>query len=183
MPPWHADPRFGKFANDRSLSAKERAMLLAWVDQGCPLGDTKDLPAPRKFPEDWAIGTPDLIIEMPETYVVQAQGTLPYQHFRVPTNFKKDTWVQATEVRPSDRSVVHHITVSVVDPKAGPLGIVLKGADRDQYLASYAPGFGSQAYPEGTGKLIPAGSDLIFEVHYTPTGRVKADRSKVGLRP
>ena len=181
MPPWHAEPRFGKFADDRSLSTRQRATLLAWIDQGCPLGDPKDLPPPRKFTEGWAIGAPDVVIEMPEPFIVPAQGTLPYQHFRVKTNFKKDTWIQATEVRPGERSVLHHLTVTVVSPKDSPLGALLKGPDQDQFLASYTPGSAFRIYPEGTGKLVPAASDLIFEVHYTPTGRIKADRSKLGL--
>jgi mono/diheme cytochrome c family protein len=178
MPPWHADPRFGKFVNDRRLSARERAVLLAWIEQDCPLGDPKDLPPPRAFPEGWQIGAPDVVFEMPEPYVVPAQGTLPYQNFRVPTNFREDTWVQAAEVRPGDRSVVHHITVSVIDPKAGPLESV---RDRDQFLTGYSPGSGSHVYPEGVAKLIPAGSELIFQVHYTPVGRAKSDRSRLGL--
>src|SRR5262249_7116297 len=123
---------------------------------------------------------------MPESYIVAAQGRLPYQRFRVRTNFKEDTWVQATEVRPSEPSVVHHVTVTVIDPKNGQMGALLSaalrtGPEQDQFLASYAPGFGSRTFPTGTGKLVPAGSELIFEVHYTPTGRIKTDRTKLGL--
>ena len=114
MPPWHADPRYGHFVNDRSLSAKERATLLAWVDQGTPLGDPKDLPPPRTFSEGWTIGKPDVVFELPETYYVPAQGVVSYVYFRVPTNFKEDMWVQAAEAVPGDRSVVHHIIVYVM---------------------------------------------------------------------
>jgi acetyl esterase/lipase len=178
MPPWHADPRHGKFSNDRQLTAEERAKLVAWVAQDCPLGDAKRLPTPRKFPEGWVIGTPDVVIEMPEPYVVKAEGTLPYQTFRVPTNFKEDTWVQAIEVRPGEASVVHHITVAVADPKAGPVAAL---REQDQWLGNYVPGFAYQVYPEGTGKLVPAGSVLVVQVHYTPIGLEKTDRSKVGL--
>ena len=178
MPPWHADPRHGKFANDRRLTDLERAKLLAWVAQDCPLGDPKDLPPPKEFPEGWVIGTPDVVLEMLQPYVVKAEGTLPYQTFRVPTNFKEDTWVQAVEARPGEPSVVHHITVAVADPKAGFLAAFRA---QDQWLANYTPGFSFQVYPEGMGKLVPAGSDLVLQVHYTPVGVEKADRSKVGL--
>ena len=115
MPPWHADPRYGHFQNDRSLTARERATLLAWVDQGSPLGDPEKLPAPKEFPEGWSIGTPDVVFEIPEPYTVSAQGVLPYVNLRVPTNFKEDRWIQAAEAVPGDRSVVHHIIVYVDD--------------------------------------------------------------------
>jgi mono/diheme cytochrome c family protein len=115
MPPWHADPRYGHFSNDRRLTARERATLLAWVEQGAPLGNPADAPTPREFPEGWSAGTPDLIIPMPDEYTVKADGVLPYQRFRVPTGFTEDRWVQIAEARPGDRSVVHHIVVYVDD--------------------------------------------------------------------
>lgn len=173
MPPWHADPRYGRFRNDRSLSARERAVILAWVDQGAPEGDLKNAPTPRVFGGEWSIGTPDVVIKMPEPYTVAAQGVLPYENFRVPTGFKEDTWVQSAEALPGDRSVVHHIVVKVDDPKGR--------MPQDPYLAIYVPGDAPSVYPEGTAKLIPANSDLIFQMHYTPVGRAKLDRSSVGL--
>jgi peroxiredoxin len=178
MPPWHADPRYGHFVNDRSLTTKEHAMLLAWVDQGAPLGDPTKLPAPRAFPEGWTIGKPDVVFELPETYYVPAQGVVSYVYFRVPTNFKEDMWVQAAEAVPGDRSVVHHIIVYVNDPKAarGP-----GGRPRPMHFTGYAPGDAPSVFPEGTAKKIPAGADLLFQVHYTPIGRVRTDRSKLGL--
>jgi peroxiredoxin/mono/diheme cytochrome c family protein len=178
MPPWHADPRYGHFVNDRSLSARERATLMAWVDQGAPLGDSKQLPAPRTFSEGWTIGKPDVVFELPETYYVPAQGVVSYVYFRVPTNFKEDMWVQAAEAVPGDRSVVHHIIVYVNDPKAarGP-----GGRPNMMHFTGYAPGDAPSVFPEGTAKKIPAGSDLLFQVHYTPIGKVKTDRSKLGL--
>lgn len=178
MPPWHADPRYSHFQNDRSLSARERATLLAWVDQGLPLGDVARIPPPRTFPEGWTIGTPDLVIEAPETYTVPAQGTVEYVHVRVPTTFKEDVWVQAAEARPGDRSVVHHIIVYVLEG-----GVFRPGRiDRaDAHLCGYAPGDMPSVYPEGSAKKIPAGSSLLFEIHYTPIGSIRKDRSKVGL--
>jgi peroxiredoxin len=171
MPPWHADPRFGRFENDRSLSARERAVLMAWVDQGSPLGDPAALPAPRTFAEGWSAGPPDVVFELPEPYVVAAQGTLPYQYFRVPTGFTEDKWVQSIEPRPGDRSVVHHIIVYLADKKGG----------RPEHLGGYAPGDMPSVYRPGTAKRIPASSELIFQVHYTPNGKIKTDRSKVGF--
>jgi peroxiredoxin len=176
MPPWHADPQYGHFVNDRSLSATERATLLAWLDQGTPLGDPKAIPAPRKFPEGWSIGEPDAVFEIPEPYYVPAQGVVSYVYFQVPTNFKEDRWVQAAEAVPGDRSVVHHIIVYVIDPKGeGDMRARLS------HFCGYAPGDAPSVFPEGTAKRVPAGAMLMFQVHYTPTGKVKTDRSKVGF--
>ena len=175
MPPWHADPRHGHFRNDRSLTPRERATLLTWVDRGSPLGDPQELPAPKEFPEGWSIGTPDLVFEIPEPYTVSAQGVLPYVNLRVPANFKEDRWIQAAEAVPGDRSVVHHIIVYVEDHaqtgRRGPR----------EHLCGYAPGDMPSVYPPGTAKKIPAGSDLLFQIHYTPSGTMRTDRSKVGL--
>jgi hypothetical protein len=178
MPPWHADPRYGRFENDRSLTAHERATLLAWVDQGMPPGNLAEAPAPREFTDDWAIGRPDLVFVMPEVYQVPADGTVPYQHFRVKTRFAEDRWVQALEARPGNRAVVHHIVVFVDDGKQDrndPLRYM------KTHLVSYAPGDLPAVYPLGCAKLIPAGSELVFEVHYTPVGSAMSDRSSIGL--
>ena len=116
MPPWHADPRYGHFANDRSLTAQERATLLAWVDQGTPLGDPTDLPRAADVPR--GLDDRHARRRLPDARAVspcRPQGMLPYQHFRVPTDFTEDVWVQAAEARPGDRSVVHHICVFVAD--------------------------------------------------------------------
>jgi len=179
MPPWHADPRHGRFQNDRSLTSRERAAILAWVDQGTPLGDPKIIPAPRTFPEGWTIGTPDVVFETPEPFVVPAQGTVEYVHVRVPTRFKEDVWVQAAEARPGDRTVVHHIVVYVDDHALSPSGI--RGRRADAHLCGFAPGDMPSVYPAGSAKKIPAGSDLILQIHYTPTGTMRTDRSRVGL--
>ena len=178
MPPWHADPRYGHFANDRSLSAQERATLDGLGRSGGSAGRSQGLPAPRTFSEGWTIGKPDVVFELPETYYVPAQGVVSYVYFRVPTNFKEDMWVQAAEAVPGDRSVVHHIIVYVNDPKAtrGP-----GGRPRPMHFTGYAPGDAPSVFPEGTAKRIPAGADLLFQVHYTPIGQVKTDRSKLGL--
>lgn len=176
MPPWHADPRHGQFANDRSLNARERATLLAWVDQGAPLGDPAKIPQAKKFPEGWTIGVPDTVFEIPEAYTVPAQGVVEYVRIRVPTGFTEDRWIQAAEAQPTDRAVVHHIIVYVDDHK-GP-----KPEERPlAHLCGYAPGDMPSVYPTGTAKKVPAGSDFVFEVHYTPIGRIRTDRSRVGL--
>jgi hypothetical protein len=177
MPPWHADPRFGHFANDRRLTAEESDTLLAWVEQGCPRGDDKDLPPPATFPEGWKIGKPDAVYRMAEEFKVPAAGVLPYKHFVVDPGFKEDVWVQAAECRPGNRQVVHHILVYVQAR-----GKQLYAPDGTAAtLAGWAPGDMPALYAPGTAKRIPAGSKLVFEVHYTPNGTEQTDRSAVGV--
>lgn len=176
MPPWHADKRYGTFANDRRLNPRERATLLAWIDQGAPLGDPVAIPRERRFAEGWSIGTPDVILTMSEPYVVAPQGVLPYQYFRVSTHFTEDKWVQAVEARPGDRQVVHHFIVRIEVP-----GQRIKHHGQQPYLVGYAPGDIPSIYEPGTAKRIPAGADLIFAVHYTPIGEARTDRSSIAL--
>ena len=177
MPPWHADPRFGRFANDRSLLAHERSVLNAWIAQGAPPGDLSTAPDPRNFPQGWSIGTPDIVFEMPEPFSVQAEGTLPIQHFRLATNQTRDLWIQSAEARPGDRAVVHHICIYVDDH-----GERAREEPRvKNLLVAYTPGDLPAVFPPGIAKKIPRGCELIFEVHYTPIGKLRFDRSSVGL--
>ncbi|MBV8820900.1 MAG: hypothetical protein JO022_21245, partial [Acidobacteriaceae bacterium] len=113
MPPWFADPQFGHFANDARLNAREIATIQTWVDAGSPEGDAKDLPVPPQFTEGWALGKPDLIIDIGKNFSVQP-GNDDYEHFVVPTNFKEGIWIRAAELRPGNRSVVHHAHVNPV---------------------------------------------------------------------
>ncbi len=177
MPPWHADPRFGKFTNDRRLSQEETGTLLAWVEQGCPKGDDKDLPPPAKFPAGWRIGKPDAVFQMAEEFKVPAAGVLDYKKFRVDPGFKEDVWVQAAECRPGNRAVVHHVLVYIQAP-----GKPLYATDGTaSMIVGWAPGDMPAVYAPGTAKLVPAGSKFVFEVHYTPNGVAQSDRSSLGL--
>ena len=169
MPPWHADPQHSEFLNDRRLSQKEVETIAAWVDQGAREGDPKDLPPTPKFPEGWNIGKPDAIFYLPQAWPVPAEGTVDYKYFTVPTNFEEDMWVQAAEIRPGERSVVHHVIVFV------------QGGGQQKLLAGYAPGEQPAIIPKGLGRKIPAGSNLVFQVHYTPAGKAVNDRSYIGL--
>ena len=177
MPPWHADPRHGEFQNDRGLQPSDRAALLAWIDQGTPLGDAAKLPPPRTYPQSWTIGKPDVVFEIPEPYYVPAQGVVAYVHFPVPTGWKEDRYIQAAEAVPGDRSVVHHIIVYTLDRTKKNAA----GRPEMVHFCAYAPGDLPTILPEGTAKKIPAGVDLLFQVHYTPNGKVRVDRSKVGF--
>jgi peroxiredoxin len=183
MPPWHADPRFGHFANDRSLSAEDGHTLLAWVDGGCPKGDDKELPPEKNYPEGWTIGKPDAVYSMQELFKVPAkagEAGVEYQYFVVPTRFMTDVWVQAAEAKPGNRALVHHIIVFVKPPKGQP-GRDHEDGIGDGFLTGYAPGDMPSIFEPGTAKRIPRGSELVFQMHYTPNGVEGEDRSCVGL--
>ena len=204
MPPWHAAAPRGTFSNDRRLSDQDKDTLIRWADAGAPKGDPKDLPPVPKFVDGWEIGTPDAVISMPKEFEVPASGTVAYQFFEAPTNFTEDKWVQAIEVRPGTRSVVHHVLVFCREPGSRrssasfrPVGPRVPGAppqdshnhnagSRDpgmpgSLLATTAPGTNAMIYKPGTALLIRAGSSFFFQVHYTSNGAAAKDRTSVGL--
>jgi hypothetical protein len=195
MPPWLADPHYGQFANDCRLSEDQVHTIEAWVDGGAVEGDSKDLPPQRNFIDGWNIGVPDAVVTMPIKYSVPAQGVIQYKFFAVPTNFKEDRYVQLAEIRPGNRSIVHHIIVdSVVPTKPGEfpageipmaqLSALFRGGERsngDGRLVGWAPGEAPLTLKPGQAKLLKAGSVLIFQVHYTTNGTPGEDQSSVGL--
>src|ERR1051326_1960790 len=109
MPPWFADPQYGHYRNDTSLTKAEMDTLISWVDAGAPEGNPKDLPPARQYVTGWNIGKPELVLEMPQAFDVPASGTVDYQYVILPYKFTEDRWIQAAEVRPGARSVVHHV--------------------------------------------------------------------------
>src|SRR5262245_54857323 len=117
MPPWHADPRYGKFANARGLTEDERSTILRWARGGAPEGDPKDLPPMPKYTDGWQLGEPDAVLQLPVEYKIPADGFVEYEYFEIPTNFTEDKWVQSLEVRPGNRAVVHHVIVSARPPQ------------------------------------------------------------------
>ena len=179
MPPWYADPHFGKFSNDRSLSPADIETLVAWANNGAPEGDPRQAPKPARFVEGWNIGTPDLILEMPVEYQVPASGTIKYEYFTIPTTFTEDKWVQRVEVRPGNRALVHHVIAFVKAPRKP--GEDEKAKRATEFLVGYAPGSVPEVMEPGRAKLIKAGSEIEFQVHYTANGTAGVDRSRVGL--
>jgi hypothetical protein len=196
MPPWFADPSHGKFSNDRSLTRVEIDTLVAWADSGAKEGNAKDAPPPRQFVEGWNIGVPDAVVEMPNEYQVPAQGTIEYTYYVIPTGFTEDKWVQLAEVRPGNRAVVHHVIAFIRGPNSKWLreakpgepyvprkreGRREEGDGGGEFLIGYAPGTVPEVLKPGEGKLIKAGSDLVFQMHYTANGKPAADKTKVGI--
>jgi hypothetical protein len=201
MPPWFADPAHGKFSNDRSMSPSEVATLAAWADAGAPEGDAKQAPAPRSWPTGWGIAKPDLVVSMPSAFDVPAQGKVDYQYIVLPTGLTEDKWVQIAEARPSARSVVHHVVVYIrepgskwlrgeaqpgipyVPPRTTPDGKPRSdiGGGGSDILTIYTPGNIPDTFRPGQAKLIKAGSDLVFQMHYTANNKAASDKTSVGV--
>jgi len=189
MPPWHPDPHYGSWENDRRLAQKDIDTIVAWVDGGAPEGNPKELPPVPKFATGWQIGEPDLIFQMPSDFTVPAEGAVPYQYFAVPTNFKEDRYIQALEARAGNLSVVHHIVIYVREPGAAAVnqpGARTQQSQRrfnigDGIMGALSPGMTPFVAKPGEAKLVKAGSQLIFQMHYTPNGTEQKDRSMVGL--
>jgi peroxiredoxin/mono/diheme cytochrome c family protein len=178
MPPWHADPRFGHFANDRRLSQADIDTLTAWVDGGLARGDDKDLPAAVERPKGWVHGEPDAVFTMPEEFEVPAGGVLNYQNWIVDTKFTEDKWVTLAEAKPGNAAVVHHIVAYIQrEGQKGPIG-----PDGSlSVLVGWAPGDLGVVCPPDAALRIPKGSQLRLEIHYTPNGKATKDRSSVGV--
>ncbi len=179
MPPWHADPRHGQFANDPRLRDEDRQRIAAWVEGGCPEGDPADLPPPPPFREGWNIPGPDLVVAIPRPFTVPADGVVEYQYFEVDPGFTEDRWVKAAEIRPGNRAVVHHCTVFLKPPGAD--GAKAQGKLGSVCLAATAPGTPPLVLPEGMAKKVPAGWRFLFVLHYTPVGSAQTDRTSLGL--
>ena len=177
MPPWTAQRGVGHWANDRSLPARDKADLLAWVRGGTPEGDAKDAPVQRRFSREWNIGRPDKIVQLPKPMKVPAQGAIAYQYVYVPTDFGEDKWVTAVEIRPTAPKVVHHVIALLQVP-----GSDAAMDTSASFFGVTVPGSLGITYPEGTGKRIPRGSTLVLEVHYQPNGKATTDRTEVGFR-
>jgi hypothetical protein len=174
MPPWQADPHFGKFGNDFSLSPDNTRKLIEWIDAGSPRGDGPDpLASHQPALPEWTLGRPDYIVEIPEQSV-PAEGVFDYRYITVKAPNDKTVWLRATETKPGNTRILHHIIASIVMP----------GEDRNKNgrpLAGYAPGMGPDRLPPGTGIRLPAGAEIVFQLHYTASGRAESDRSRLGL--
>jgi hypothetical protein len=161
------------------MPQKEIDTIVAWVDAGSPEGDAKETPAAPKFEEGWNIPKPDVIFDTGKDYEVPSEGTIAYQYFRVPTNFTEDKWIQAAEIRPTNRAATHHVIVFVAGPGEKGLG---NGGQEGNLLVGIGPGEQPMIFEPGVAKLVKAGSTFVFQMHYTPNGKAFTDRTYVGLK-
>jgi hypothetical protein len=202
MPPWHADAPRGTFLNERGISDEDRQVLYRWANNGAPEGDPTDLPAAPVYPDGWSIGTPDVVFEMGEEYSVPAEGVIEYEYFYIPTNFTEPKWIQAIELRPGNREVVHHALAfyraapdikrppvlqpnrdQMVTPERLKTGArpQQRGLPPSRLLATYAPGTNPQIMQPGTAIRLEPGGIIELQMHYTANGKAARDRTRVGL--
>jgi len=177
MPPWHADPHYGEFKNDRSLTPDETRTLVHWIEAGAPRGDGPDPLAEfdHNWPE-WQLGEPDLIVDIP-AFEVPATGVVDYLYPRVENPHDEDAWVRAVEIIPGSREALHHVitTFGMKDPEAR-YGFRELGG-----LGGYVPGADADVFAAGTGVMLPADAVLQFQMHYTTFGRQVVDASRLGI--
>jgi hypothetical protein len=176
MPPWLADPHYSQFSNDRLLTATDVNTIVQWVDEGAQEGNPAEMPAPPQFTDGWKIGTPDLVLTMNKPFEIQAKGDIAWVN--IPSNdyvFPDDVWVQAIEIRPGNKAVVHHAVAGLVPPEGSSGGAL-------ENLHLYAPGMDAMVWRDGYGKLIKKGSRIQFQMHYNAIGKATTDQTKVGFK-
>ena len=178
MPPWSADSPPGTFKNDPRLAQKDIDTIVAWVNGGAPRGNQADLPPVPKFADDWTIGKPDAVFTMSEEFKVPTEGTIPYQYVRVPTNLTEDKWIQAIEIKPGNRAVVHHVIANV--QPAGLSATDERNAGRVS-LGGTTPNKPGIVYEPGVARRLPAQSEIILQMHYTTNGEPATDRTSIGV--
>jgi hypothetical protein len=170
MPPWYLDPRYGGFRNVKDLKPQDIVTLAAWVDGGAKEGDPRDLPPAPRFGSGWEIGRPDLIARMKEPFKVPASGVVAEVIAPTDYEFPEDTWIQAIEIRPGSRRVVHQALAML-----GPSGLATS-------VHLYAPGLPATIFREGYGRFIPKGARLYLRMHYNAIGQEISDQTEVGFR-
>ncbi|HVY04869.1 MAG TPA: redoxin family protein [Burkholderiales bacterium] len=178
MPPWHADPHYGSFVGERSMSNEDAKDLVHWIEAGAPRGGGKDpLASLDKSWSEWTLGKPDLVVEVPSMNI-PAKGVINYQYPRAANPLGRDVWIRAIEILPGNRSVVHHVLAGIDDPGDGK-----RRAVRSQMgeLGGYAPGKNAVPYPADTGILLHKEAGFVFQMHYTPDGKPATDVTRLGL--
>ena len=202
MPPWHADAPAGTFENERRLSDEDKKTILDWIAGGAPRGNPKDQPPQPQYTDGWQIGKPDVVFEMQEDYKIPEKGTVEYEYFYIPTNFTEPKYVQAIEVRPGNRKVVHHVLVQyqakpdltrtpvlkfkpeyarLPEPTLGDRQPRREQGVPTRLIGTYAPGTLPQVFREGTALRLEAGGVIELQMHYTTNGEPTTDRTKVGI--
>lgn len=181
MPPWHLDGTVGirDYKNDISLSNRDIATIVKWVDTGAAQGNPADMPKPLSFASDtdWFIGKPDLTVTTPKDFVMYAKGPDWWIDQFAEMTLTEDRWIKAMEVKPSNRSIVHHCVVYALEPDAPPgtpgTGIL---------LTEYAIGKYGAIFAENSGRLLKAGTRLRFDMHYFAIGSEQHNRTTIAFK-
>ncbi len=191
MPPWKADVGSYAFKDERRLKDGEIALIQDWVKQGTPEGRAADAPTPPKFASGWMLGEPDLIVEMPAAYHVPADGPDIYRNIALPLGLTEDKWITAIDMKPSARSVVHHVlyfadasgTAHQLPPQGAEPGFsgMRPGGGEAEPLGGWAVGAQPHMWPDGLALPVKKGSDFIVQYHFHPTGKPETEKSVIGF--
>jgi len=192
MPPWKPVPNYGHFSGERRLSDSQVSLLRDWAKSDMPEGDADDLPPLPKFPKGWQLGKPDMIVKMPRRFALYADGPDLYQHFVIPLGLNQDRLIKAVEVHPGNSKIVHHAHMFLdntgqarlldeADPNEGYTRFGGHGLTSAAYLGGWNPGATPHFFPKGSGRLMPAGGDAVFQIHYHPSGKPEFDQTEIGI--
>lgn len=190
MPPWKAEPASYAYRDERRLKDSEIALLQQWVKDGMPEGNPKEKPATPEFKSGWALGEPDLVVEMPKAFHVPAEGADIYRNIAVPLGIKEDKWITAIDMKPTARPVVHHV-LYFADPSGKSHDVPSQGTEpgfggmraggATVPLGGWAVGAQPHFFPEGLALQVPKGSDLVIQYHFHPDGKAEAEKSVIGI--
>ena len=191
MPPWKAEPGYGNFANERRLTDAEIALIKEWAEARAPEGDSTEKPAPPVFAEGWQGGKPDVVLTLPVTYALPADGPDQFRCFILPSNLDQDVYVGGVEFRPDNRRIVHHALIFVDSNGAarrrarnsdgsyscfGGPGIPGVGL-----IGGWVPGASPLLPSDEYSRPVPRGADIVVQIHYHPSGKPELDQSSLGL--
>lgn len=183
MPPWHADSSKVAYLNDRRLGESDIATIVQWVNQGAIEGNKADLPPKPVLNDTWAMGQPDLIFHADTEFTVPpGKNNIEYQSIHFAADIKEDLYISEWEIRPKERSALHHANLVRSPKKLEVVGIGQAVAGGGDYIGSYLPGARPMKYPAGTALRIPAGSHLSIQVHYVGAEKEVTDHLMFGVK-
>ena len=182
MPPWKADPEVGDFTNSFGLSDSNTRKIITWIDDGLSRGPGKD-PMEDLLPyqKTWQEGTPDKVIVLKEE-TIPASKFIPYRYQKISMDLPEDKWLRGIEIQPGNPKTVHHIVLTNTETnKISPITDRKIQPWTDNFLALSGAADQATFFPEGTGIFVPKGTTLTMQIHYTPTGKVEKDQTRIGF--
>ncbi|MBK6498315.1 MAG: T9SS type A sorting domain-containing protein [Saprospiraceae bacterium] len=197
MPPWKADQTYSRFLDENFLNDDQIKTIADWVEAGSPIGNANAIPPLPEFPKNSLLGTPDLVLSFKQSYLHKGNGNDEYRYFVLPTNLTSNKKVKAIELRPGNTRIVHHALFFAdnsgkarqYDAKTPEYGFsaddnadfdAFEVINRDQY-PGYVPGQKPRYFPDGLAQDLPAGSDLVLQMHYAPWSVDERDSSTVNI--
>lgn len=191
MPPWPPNPDYNSLAHERLLTQDEIDILNDWVNNGTPEGSGSP-PQASVYLGQETITNPDLVLTMPE-YTISTTGDDVFRCFVIPTTLTEDIFITELEIIPGNKEAVHHVMLyqdetstplmlDNADPEPGYTSFGSTGSEASIPIAGWNPGQGKKIFPNGMGVRVPAGSNIIMQIHYPGTANGQTDQSKMNIR-